>query len=262
MLTFFRRIRKELLGDGATRKYLLYAIGEIALVVIGILIALQINNWNEWRKERVKEAAMVSSLKSELFENKVFLRDRIEVFDSRILPAGQYLLSHMKREPEQIPVDSILKYYFNIAAIPSFEFSETSINRILTNEAYNLIQRDSLKVILNKYHKDISLMKSNYEDLKGISWNEIINGPSITILGHRNVTNYLGVVDSQFNAFLQLGKSDLIPLQSSTILSDPLFESYLSWRLMHAMGLRHRLFDLIEQIDMIINFCERHYNIE
>ena len=55
MLTFFRRIRKGLLGEGATSKYLLYAIGEIALVVIGILIALQINNWNEYRKDKYCE---------------------------------------------------------------------------------------------------------------------------------------------------------------------------------------------------------------
>ena len=55
MLTFLRKIRKSLLDTGATRKYLVYAVGEIALVVIGILIALQINNWNEWRKERTLE---------------------------------------------------------------------------------------------------------------------------------------------------------------------------------------------------------------
>ena len=52
MLTFFRKIRKELLGSGQARKYLLYAIGEIALVVLGILIALQINNWNENRMDQ------------------------------------------------------------------------------------------------------------------------------------------------------------------------------------------------------------------
>ncbi|MFT6809990.1 MAG: hypothetical protein ACJA01_003233, partial [Saprospiraceae bacterium] len=55
MLTFFRRIRKGLLEGGKTRKYLVYAIGEIALVVIGILIAVQINNRNEWRKDRLLE---------------------------------------------------------------------------------------------------------------------------------------------------------------------------------------------------------------
>ena len=55
MIKFFRTIRKSLLAEGKTGKYLKYAVGEIILVVIGILIALQINNWNEWRKERVLE---------------------------------------------------------------------------------------------------------------------------------------------------------------------------------------------------------------
>ncbi|NNF86407.1 MAG: hypothetical protein HKO48_02830, partial [Nitrosopumilus sp.] len=50
MIKFFRRIRKDLMETGKTSKYLKYAIGEIILVVIGILIALQINNWNENRK--------------------------------------------------------------------------------------------------------------------------------------------------------------------------------------------------------------------
>ena len=62
MLTFFRKIRKALLESGSTQKYLLYAIGEIALVVIGILIALQINNWNEWRKEREMENGILIEL--------------------------------------------------------------------------------------------------------------------------------------------------------------------------------------------------------
>jgi len=51
MIKFFRNIRKTLLSEGKTTNYLKYAIGEIVLVVIGILIALQINNWNEHRKE-------------------------------------------------------------------------------------------------------------------------------------------------------------------------------------------------------------------
>ena len=66
MLTFFRRIRKGLLGDGETRKYVLYAIGEIALVVIGILIALQINNWNENDKERAFEVMMLNEIRDAL----------------------------------------------------------------------------------------------------------------------------------------------------------------------------------------------------
>ena len=52
MIKFFRKIRQQLLSEGKTGKYLKYAIGEIILVVIGILIALSINNWNENRKNK------------------------------------------------------------------------------------------------------------------------------------------------------------------------------------------------------------------
>ena len=52
MIRFFRRVRQRLLLEKNTRRYLMYAVGEIVLVVLGIVIALQIDNWNEWRQER------------------------------------------------------------------------------------------------------------------------------------------------------------------------------------------------------------------
>ena len=55
MFKFFRKIRKKLADDNKPLKYMGYAIGEIVVVVVGILIALSINNWNEYRKERTKE---------------------------------------------------------------------------------------------------------------------------------------------------------------------------------------------------------------
>ena len=55
MLAFFHKIRKSLIEAGSTRKYILYAIGEILLVMIGILLALQVNNWNEERNNRKLE---------------------------------------------------------------------------------------------------------------------------------------------------------------------------------------------------------------
>jgi len=66
MLRFFRTIRKKLIEQDNVRKYLLYAIGEILLVVIGILIALQVNNWNEVRKAKIEEEIILSSLLEDL----------------------------------------------------------------------------------------------------------------------------------------------------------------------------------------------------
>ena len=73
MIKFFRKIRKKLLTENKFSKYLIYAVGEIVLVVIGILIALQINNWNEQRKAKADERAlyirMIMDLKTD--ENRL-----------------------------------------------------------------------------------------------------------------------------------------------------------------------------------------------
>ena len=69
MINFFRNIRKELADDNRPIKYMRYAIGEIVLVVIGILIALSINNWNESKKEQVILNASLNSLKINLKED-------------------------------------------------------------------------------------------------------------------------------------------------------------------------------------------------
>lgn len=70
MINFFRTIRQNLLAGNKFSKYLVYAIGEIILVVIGILIALQINNWNEERKEKQLETQLIDLLISDLEEKK------------------------------------------------------------------------------------------------------------------------------------------------------------------------------------------------
>ncbi|WP_245963005.1 DUF6090 family protein, partial [Ulvibacter antarcticus] len=62
MIKFFRKIRQKMLTENKFSKYLIYAIGEIALVVIGILIALSLNNWNQKKSERNSETQYIFSL--------------------------------------------------------------------------------------------------------------------------------------------------------------------------------------------------------
>ena len=69
MIKFFRNIRQSLHNEGKTSKYFKYAIGEIVLVVIGILIALQVNNWNENRISFTKKEKLLNALKIEFKSN-------------------------------------------------------------------------------------------------------------------------------------------------------------------------------------------------
>jgi len=78
MIKFFRKIRQKLLTENRFSKYLIYAIGEILLVVIGILIALSINNWNESKKDRITERDFLISIQNDLKQDTVFLSGQIK----------------------------------------------------------------------------------------------------------------------------------------------------------------------------------------
>ena len=79
MIKFFRHIRQNLIMENKTGKYLKYAIGEIVLVVIGILIALQINNWNETKKEQAMTNKYLSGFVSDLEKDRAQLDNLINV---------------------------------------------------------------------------------------------------------------------------------------------------------------------------------------
>ncbi|MGB5402855.1 MAG: DUF6090 family protein, partial [Robiginitalea sp.] len=82
MLRFFRSIRQRLLTDNKFSKYLLYALGEIALVMIGILLALQVNNWNEERKQNHLETVYLNRLHNELKKDISTFSNEIQRLES------------------------------------------------------------------------------------------------------------------------------------------------------------------------------------
>ena len=84
MLKFFRRIRQKLIAEGKLKRYIIYAIGEIVLVVVGILIALQVNNWNEFRKSKKKEISIYKEIQSELGETNKDIVEDIEGLEKNI----------------------------------------------------------------------------------------------------------------------------------------------------------------------------------
>ncbi|WP_145758328.1 DUF6090 family protein [Sediminicola sp. YIK13] len=99
--------------NGKTSRYFKYAIGEIALVVLGILIALQINNWNESRKQSTAEKEFITSLKNDLKQDKIFIESVIELNEPRI--ESYKILNndiHNLYTNDRNSLDSIFKIYF------------------------------------------------------------------------------------------------------------------------------------------------------
>ena len=94
MIKFFRKIRQNSLSEGKTGKYFKYAIGEIVLVVLGILIALQVNNWNEAQKINIIEESILNDLKVEVEANTIALQAVIDDHKES-LSATHKLLTYM-----------------------------------------------------------------------------------------------------------------------------------------------------------------------
>jgi hypothetical protein len=122
---------------GKTSKYLKYAIGEIVLVVIGILIALQINNWNEQRKNNIYELKLLEQLKKDLVLNSNDLKGNLSLQQKGITSA-QLLLNGFK---DNLPYhDSLLVHFANTGIWTKF---------IVNEGAYKTIESKGLDIISN-----------------------------------------------------------------------------------------------------------------
>ena len=99
MIKFFRRTRQNLLNEGKTSKYLNYAIGEIILVVIGILIAVSINNWNQGKVAKNSELNFYKNTKQQLLDDANNIKSQIE-YSSKNLEEFKYAIKIIQEKVE------------------------------------------------------------------------------------------------------------------------------------------------------------------
>ena len=138
MIKFFRRIRQRLLSENKFSKYLIYAIGEIILVVIGILIALQINNLNQAKKDRDYETTMLIQIKEALIED-------IKNLEGGLESMNKYKKSFRKlaiiRDEPDYPQDSLMLYFTGLR--------KSGIGVSINYSAYESIKSTGLDKISN-----------------------------------------------------------------------------------------------------------------
>ncbi|MEJ2003985.1 MAG: DUF6090 family protein [Cyclobacteriaceae bacterium] len=131
-------------------KYLLYAIGEIVLVVIGILLALQINNWNEKRKIKTAEIEILQNLKTELNSNLTELREINERHRNE-LKDGIYLLTLFGTDVSNIPTVTLDSIIANVLSGFSFEAKDGYIKSLISSNKIDYIQNPELKSFISSF---------------------------------------------------------------------------------------------------------------
>jgi hypothetical protein len=120
MIKFFRKIRQNLLSEGKNKKYFKYAVGEIALVVIGILIALQINTWNDHRVKKTEISSVYAAILEELENDVQLLDEYLPIFNWKNAKLRQIVYEDISIE-EWTNNDSLFRSF---ASFPDFEISQ------------------------------------------------------------------------------------------------------------------------------------------
>ena len=165
MIKFFRKIRQKLLTENKFSKYFLYAIGEIVLVVIGILIALQINNLNESKKDRIKEIEILHDLAENLDINIRTIENDID-FLYRLDRSSEIILSSIYNSR---PYADTLAYHFNFARVPKMDL-------FLSQTGYEAYKNIGLNILTNKNLKGelLTLFETTYPHT--LSDRKMVNG--------------------------------------------------------------------------------------
>ena len=155
MIKFFRHIRKELMEQNKTSpnnsvgragKYFKYAIGEIVLVVIGILIALQINNWNDQRLERTQEIKFLKNIKADLNKDLIKLDNQLAIRKEKYKGTTK-LISQINGAPIT-DLDELTYNVVNSLMEWRFTPNNGTYNELNSSGNLNIISNDSIKSLI------------------------------------------------------------------------------------------------------------------
>ena len=174
MISLLRKIRKNLVTENRVSKYFLYAVGEIVLVVIGILLALQINTWNKEKQIKVLEHSTLVNLKEDLEIQKELLKEQIdyEVNIAVLIDSAQQYIGNDANKA------ILSRFLFELNGRHTFKANRVTFNNIISNGSINLISEAKLQNSIIRYFQRLDYVES------------VVNN------------NNLYMVDSNFGAFV------------------------------------------------------------
>jgi hypothetical protein len=199
MIKFFRKIRKSLFLENQMGKYFTYALGEIILVVIGILIALQINNWNENRKNRIAEADYYCRILADLELNEKLIDETSELISNKIRLSKE-LISDLNNIPNDRSI--ILNKFVVALRQDVFVPSNIAFEDLTSSGQLKLLTDLKLKNRLIQH----STFLNNILNLLQENRNEIINRMSdfelMSEFGYQDIDYLKQELDREHIAFL------------------------------------------------------------
>lgn len=173
MLKFFRIIKQRLLAENKFSKYLLYAIGEIILVVIGILIALQVNNWNQSKILSKQEVVLIENLKTE-FEVNLANLEEVKIKNNLIYNSTNLLKQLIGEEDSIIQKHNVDSLIYNAILITDFQPNQFVLSQIKSGDKLDIIKSEKIKRLLYEWNKTLNAKTETFNMLNTYFMNSLI----------------------------------------------------------------------------------------
>ena len=168
MIKIFRNIRQKLLAEGKITNYLKYAIGEIVLVVIGILLALQINTINQNRINQIEKKELLSKLNIEFKANKKVLLD-FRIAKDRAMNSSIELMKLIGATEEELANHNLDSLFFGSFPSNELAFANNAVNNMVQNGRLNIFKDETITTLLYQWNSLSEIRKIRFEKLD--SWN-------------------------------------------------------------------------------------------
>jgi len=212
MIKFFRRIRQQLLKENRVGKYFLYAIGEIVLVVIGILIALSINNWNENRKLKNKKQELIINLIDDFEENFNLLKSEIDYSEGLQIKMDAFFENGYS-DNLKIPLDSLKTLSDAFFRPTTFFPLMTSYDEAKESGNLTLLNNKELSQEFTSFQRNLSI----YMGLKEEGRNSFFNGSIWDLKKSIGTLDYIRGVNRIYSK-KQLDQEEYMKLINTTII--------------------------------------------
>lgn len=252
MIKFFRHIRKSLLMENKTGKYFKYAIGEIVLVVIGILIALQVNNWNNKRIENNRAHKFVNKLNIQIANNLATVTNKIEIIDKRyknslelISIIGNRDITNIDSEIDKLIFLNLGDYHLNLNMNIILEGKE--------NGDFTLIASEELRQQLY----DLMTINDDVKERELIT-NEDLNTFFVPYL-YKNYNLRNSLVSDILE---KIGKSNLYKGDNNKMLQDQEFENFITTRSTYTKSNLNTYYRIKNKLEIIKLLMENLYDFD
>ena len=218
MTTLFRDMRKNFMHNGKLQKYMLYSAGEILLIVVGILLALQVNNWNEGRKQKKEEKKVLQEIKEGIELDRIDIQGNIGAYSSS-LQSIQILLQAIR---EDRSYHDSLSTHFSNSLIRTVLTSNEGNFDVLKMKGYDLISSNQLR------QKIITLYDNRYDLIQEVQNGIYVSNDRLSDYSLHHFDRVVGITYDETTKKSQPGK--MVPTDFGNLKKDPYYRSLLNSR--------------------------------